>query len=159
MDTVYKSEQISILSDSLNISKTDVKAILDAYISRLTDKLEKGETVKFLNICYLVNVSKGRNGYHETLAYISNEIGTQVKIGKDVVYRVLSDFEDIIAQDVSRFYTYTIRGIIGISRCEYKKGVFKLRVKKSSVYNSVGIRVVTLNSFRRKVEYYDRKDS
>ena len=50
MDTVYKSEQISILSDSLNISKTDVKAILDADISRLTDKLEgwNGKVFKYM---------------------------------------------------------------------------------------------------------------
>lgn len=160
MDTVYKSEQIEILSKNLGITKVMVRSILEAYINRVISALERGETTKFLNICYLVNdEDEGKTKYHETLAYISSEIGNQLRVGKVTVYRMLSDFEDLIAKDVCHFYTYTITGVISISRIEDYHGRYKVRIKKSSNLSCRGIRVVSMNSFKRKVEYYDGKNA
>lgn len=159
MDTVFKSEQVYLLSKGLGVTKKDVKLVLDTYVNRLIKKIEDGETVKFLNICYLVNEEKGKSDYQETLAYVSNEIGEETKLGKELVFRILSDFERAIVRDVRNFYTYTIRGLLNISCCEYKEGVYKVRVRKATKYDCRGIRVVTINSFKRKVELDDRKDT
>lgn len=159
MDTVYKSEQVYLLSKGIGVSKKDVKTVLDTYVNRLIKKLENGETIKFLNICYLVNEGQGKESYQETLAYVSNEIGKETKLGKELVFRILSDFERAIVRDVRNFYTYTVRGLVNISCCEYREGVYKVRVRKSTKYDCSGIRVVTINSFKRKVELNDRKDT
>lgn len=159
MDTVFKSEQVYLLSKGLGVTKKDVKLVLDTYVNRLVKNLENGETVKFLNICYLVNEEKGISNYQETLAYVSNEIGKETRLGKELVFRILSDFEGVIVRDVRNFYTYTIRGLLNISCCEYTEGVYKVRIRKATKYDCRGIRVVTINSFKRKVESNDRKDT
>lgn len=151
METVYKTEQVAMLSKRLNIDKIVVKRVLDAYYSRLLNRLNSGESIKFLNICYLVN-EEDKGGYHETLAYISNDIGTSLKVGKEVVFRVLSELNDCITDDVKNFYSYTIKGLLHISCCEYKTGLYKVRVRKSATLDKRGIRVVTSNSFKRKIE-------
>ena len=132
MDTVFKTDQINILSSRLGVNKSDVRLVLDNYISRLVSKLENGETIKFLNICYLVNEEQGKNKYHETLAYISNEIGNSTKLGKELVFRILSEFSELIADDVKKFYSYTVWGLLNISCCEYTPGQYKVRIRKAS---------------------------
>ena len=159
METVFKSEQVYLLSKGIGVTQKDVKTILDSYIGRLTKNLDSGKSVKFLNICYLINENDKDISYRETLAYISNEIGKETKLGKELVFRVLSDFEKVIVRDVKNFYTYTIRGLVNISCSEYKTGIYKSRVRKATKYDNMGIRVTTINSFKRKVEWNDRKDT
>jgi len=151
METVYKSEQVYLISEKLGLSQKDVKRILDNYVGRVISKINKGESVKFLNICYFV-FDESRVRYHETLAYISSEIGSELKIGKEVVYRVLSEFDNFVATDLKKFYSYTVRGLFSIGLEEYKKGIYKVRVRKSSSLRDIGVRIVTINSFKRKVE-------
>lgn len=157
MNKVFKSEQIYAISKELGVSQVDVKKVLDSYTNRLSDKVKNGETIKFLNICYLVN-SSNKNYYNETLAYVSNEIGRETKLGKELVFRVLKTYEDTIIQDLKRFYSHGIRGLVKFKRIEYGEGVYKVRVNKGSNLDS-DVRVVTINSFRRKVEGNDRKNT
>lgn len=150
MYTVYKQEQVFELSRKIGIAQTDVKKVLDCYISRIRNKLLQGETIKFLNICYL-SYDNG-NTYKETISYISTEIGLELGISRELIYRVLVEFEEIILDDLKRFYTYTIYGLVKISIEEYKKGIFKLRLRKSSSLANMDIRVIAVSSFKRKVE-------
>lgn len=158
MNKVFKSDQIYSLSKALSISQADTKRVLDCYIDRVKTKVDNGETVKFLNICYLVNKENDKY-YHETLAYISTEIGYETKLGKELVFRILSTYEDMIAQDLRKFYSYVVRGVVRISLTEYEKGVYKVRINKATNLLNTSVRVVTLNSFKRKVESDDRKDT
>lgn len=157
MNRVYKTDLIYSLSKAVRVPQTDVKRVVDIYTERLKRKLNNGETIKFLNICYLVN-SDNSQYYHETLAYISTEIGNESKLGKELVFRILTTYENMIAQDLRKFYTYGVRGLVKFRYTEYRKGVCKVRVNKGSNLDS-NIRVVTLNSFKRKVEVDDRKNS
>lgn len=157
MNRVYKTDQIYFLSKAVGVSQADVKRVLDCYTDRLKEKLSNGETIKFLNICYLVN-SENKQYYHETLAYISTEIGNETKLGKELVLRILTTYEDTIARDLRKFYTYGVRGLVKFRYTEYRNGICRLRVNKGSNLDS-NIRVITLNSFRRKVELDDRENS
>lgn len=157
MNKVSKSDLIYSLSKVVGVPQSDVKRVVDAYVSRLKDRLENGETVKFLNICYLVN-NENKDYYHETLAYISTEIGNDTKLGRELVFRILSSYEDMIVHDLRKFYSYGVRGLVKFRYTEYSQGVFKVRVNKGSNLDS-NIRVVTLNSFRRKVEVDDWKNT
>lgn len=152
MDTVFKAEQVYIISDRLGIAQKDVKLVIDSYVNRILSKVRDGETVKFLNICYLVPEGGKRNSYLETLSYISNDISKEVRLGKDVVYRVLSELSNFISTDLKKFYSYTIRGVVNISLEEYKKDVYKVRVRKSKNLRDMGVNIITINSFKRKVE-------
>lgn len=141
MDTIFKSDQIYILSDRLGLSQKSVKSVLDNYINRLIEKAKSGKPVKFLNICYIINSDSKLFNYNETLAYISSEISKDVKLGKDVVFRILSEFSVFIADDLKKFYSYTIRGLVSISLEEYKTGVYKVRIRTSKSLREVGARL------------------
>lgn len=152
MYTVFKNEQIYILSEKLGISQKTVKSVLDNYINRLISKLNVGESVRFLNICYLITSGNKNINYRETLSYVSNEIGKEEGVGKDTVFRVLSELGNLIASDVKNFYSYTIRGLVNVSVEEYKAGVFKVRLRSSKTLRDKGVRVVSIDSFKRKIE-------
>lgn len=157
MNKVYKSDQIYALSRAVGVPQSDVKRVIDIYIGRLRNKLDSGETIKFLNICYLVN-NENKEYFHETLAYISTEIGNETKLGRELVLRILKTYEDTIVQDLRKFYSYGVRGLVKFRCVEYRRGVYKVRVNKGSNLDS-NIRVVTLNSFKRKVEIDDWKNT
>ena len=157
MNRVYKSDQVYALSKSTGVTQSDVKRVIDIYTNRLKEKLSNGESIKFLNICYLIN-SDNKKYYQETLAYISTEIGRETKLGKEMVFRILKTYEDTIAQDLKKFYTYGVRGLVKFRCIEYTEGVYKVRVNKGTNLDS-NIRVVTLNSFKRKVERNDWKNT
>ena len=82
----------------------------------------------------------------------------ETKLGKELVFRILSTYEDMIVQDLRKFYSYGVRGLVKFKYTEYRRGICKVRVNKGSNLDS-DIRVVTLNSFKRKVELDDRKDT
>lgn len=151
MNNVYKQDQIYSISKATGLTKTDVKKVLDFYISRVRNKALDGETVKFLNICYLSSGNSRK--YHETKSYISTEIGEQLKLSRELVYRVLSEYESIIIDDLlKKSYSYTIHGLLNISIVEYSKNNYKVRIRKSESLANCNIRVLTLNFFKRKVE-------
>lgn len=154
-NTVYKSDQIYSLSKKLGLTNTEVKKVLDLYFESLLRDLNSGNTVKFLNVCYLV-CGKDKGSYHETLAYKCTEISKELKMGKNIVYGILSTFEDLLVLDLRRFYSYSIRGLVHISLEEYREGIYKVRIRKSSSMFNEDIRVVSINSFKRKVEGFDR---
>ena len=152
INTVYKLEQISTLARGLNISQASVKTVVDLYLDRLRTKLLNGESVKFLNVCYIVVGGNKSSCYYETLAYISTEISKETNLGKDVVLRILKNFEELIITDVKRFYTYVVRGLVSIKCEEYHNDVFKVRLNKSDCFSNMDIRVMAVPSFKRKVE-------
>lgn len=154
MLTVYRDEQVDVIRSKLRLPKSQVEKVLVGYVAYLKREIEKGRTVKFLNICYL-RVGDGTDKSKETLAYISNELARELSYGKESVYAILNSFEETIISDVSRFYTYTIRGLVKITLSDYMN-TLKVRVKKSTVYNNERVRVITIGSFKRKVEGYDR---
>ena len=151
MEVVFKNSQISQISEHLGITKVSVNNILTEYIKRLREKLESGETVKFLNVCYL-RVGDSCSVAKETLAYISAEIGEVVGQSSTVVYRVLTTYEDLLIRDLRKLNTYSIRGVVRIKLEKNYKGEYKVRTKKSTAYNGFDVYVTTLPSFKRRVE-------
>ena len=153
-EVVYKDVQMDQLSKKLGIPKTTVTSVWNEYTQRLSDKIEAGESIKFLNICYLrVNsreLKKGE-GYHETLAYISHEIADKLGYSQVVVFRILTSFEEYLILDLQKSYSYSIRGICRI-RLERYGGGYKVRIKKSTKYNAEDVYVSTIGTFKRKVE-------
>ena len=158
MEKVNKVDLIYSLSRVIGVHQTDVRRVIDAYVDRLKKRLYNGESIKVLNICYLINKDSTKKYYHETLAYISSDIGEETKLGKELVFRILTSYEEMIIRDLRKFYSYGIRGLVKFRNTEYTRGVYKVRVNKSSMLDS-NIRVVTLNSFRRKVELDDWKNT
>lgn len=149
-EVVFKDAQMSQLSKRLGIPKSTATKIWDEYINRLSKQIEEGKTVKFLNVCYLV-VNNKCEGYRETLAYISHEIADKLGYTQVLVYRVLTSFEEYLILDLQKLYCYSIRGICRI-RLERYGGDYKVRIKKSTKYNSMDIYVSTISTFKRKVE-------
>lgn len=151
METVFKDTQITQISKHLNIPKTVVYSVLTTYINYLKEKIDNGESIKFLNVCYLRVNGKEENTF-ETLAYISNKIGIIVGQQQPVVYRILSTFEEFLIKDLRKLNSYSIRGLIRIRLEKNYLGEWKVRTKKSTVYNGLDIYVTTLPSFKRKAE-------
>lgn len=149
-EVVFKDAQMSQLSKRLGIPKSTATKIWDEYINRLSKQIEEGKTIKFLNVCYLV-VNNKCEGYRETLAYISHEIADKLGYTQVLVYRVLTSFEEYLILDLQKLYCYSIRGICRI-RLERYGGDYKVRIKKSTKYNSMNIYVSTISTFKRKVE-------
>ena len=147
LDILYREEQIYKISKRLNINKVDVNLIIKNYSSYLQEKLNVGETIKILNICYIKNVQEESDFKLETLGYIATEIADNTNMGRETVLRVLSTLEECIIQDIKNGKGYSLRGLVRI-RCTDGK----VRIKKSTKYNGKPVYVVTLNSFRRKVE-------
>lgn len=150
-EIIYRDVQVSQLARRLGLSKVCISNILDSYIGYLKDRISCGETVKFLNVCYLKVEGKDIEN-KETLAYISHEIADELRLGQSVVYRVLTSFEEYMISDLQKFYSYSIRGLVRIRLKKNYNGEFKVRVKKSTVYNGCDVYVSTLNSFKRRVE-------
>lgn len=154
MDILYREGQTELISEKLNIAKSDVDLILKNYSAYLREKINSGETVKILNICYLKNTEESKEVKRETLGYIASELSKQTKIGSVTVLRVLNTLEECIIRDLNEGKGYSIRGLIRI-RCIDVGGTKKVRIKKSTKDNGKPIYVVTLNSFKRKVGYYN----
>lgn len=151
MDIIYTKEQISNIAKELGISKNDVNTVLGCYSSYLQNKIDMGNTIKILNICYLKNNKENldiSNAYRETLAYIATELSKMIDIGSVTILRVLNTLEDFIVADIKDGKGYSLRGLVRI-RCN-KDG--KVRIKKSTKWNGEPVSVVTLHSFKRRVE-------
>lgn len=151
MDIIYTKEQIASIANELGISKSDVNNILGSYSGYLQTKILEGKTVKILNICYLKNNNENldiSNAYRETLAYIATELSEMIGLGSVTIQRVLSTLEDFIVADIKNGKGYSLRGLVRI-RCN-KDG--KVRIKKSTKWNGEPVSVVTLHSFKRRVE-------
>ena len=149
MELVTKSLQIDDIAKKLNIYKTDVEIIISNYISYLQRKVNVGESVKILNICYLNNqgeatkVSRNR----ETLGYIATELADMLNLGSSTVLRVLNALEDSIIDYILDNKSYTLRGLVRIRISE--NGTVSIR--KSTRYSGNLMRVTILGSFKRKV--------
>lgn len=150
-EVIYRDDQVNQLSSNLNLPKTTITGILKEYSCYIKERLTAGYTVKFLNVCY-IRVNGESEKEHETLAYVATEIGRRVSVSGDVVYRVLSSFEDYMIRDLRKFYGYCIKGIIRIRLEQTSEGVYRVRTKKSTRYNGLPITVTTLGSFKRKAE-------
>lgn len=153
MECIFKDTQVTQISNHLGITKKVVNDILTYYVGYLKSKLESGETVKFLNVCYLKVGGKDIE-VHETLAYISNIIGKELDVTQSVVYRVLTSFEDFLIKDLQNLNSYSIRGLIRIKLEKNYKGEWKVRTKKSTAYNNWDIYITTLPSFKRRAEAF-----
>lgn len=151
METVYKDTQISQVSNHLNIPKTTVYEIFTTYVDYLKEKIDNGETVKFLDVCYL-RVNGKDEQVHETLAYISHELADKLKLSQVVVYRVLTTYSEFLIRDLKKLNSYSIRGLIRIKLERNYKGEYKVRTRKSTIYNGKDVYVTTTNFFKRKVE-------
>lgn len=153
METIFKDIQVAQISQHLGITKKVVNDVLTGYVLYLREKLEKGETVKFLNVCYLKYGGKGLET-HETLAYIASNLAKEMELSSSVVVRVLTTFEDFMIKDLQNLNAYTIRGLIRIKLEKGYNGEWRVRTKKSTAYNNWDIYVTTLPSFKRKVEVF-----
>ena len=152
---IFKDEQIANVARKLNLQKKIVKDVLEEYIGRLLNGICAGKTVKVFNICYL-RVNKDLSTREtETLAYTATEVGKVVGVPSNTAYRCISSFTDQIVTDLQRDRRVSIRGLIRVQLNEDGK----LRVKKSTSYNGNDVYVITLGSFKRKVETYARKNS
>jgi nucleoid DNA-binding protein len=147
---LFKEEQIDVVSRKLNVSRTMVKSVLDSYIDYLYKDLVSGKTVKVFNICYLVVKSESRTVDRKTLAYISTEIGKALSLGGVTVLRILNSFEEEIAKGLRNGERYTISGLVRIQTIE-EDGTTKLRIRKTTCYNSAPVYVSAVGGFKRKV--------
>lgn len=151
MENIFKDTQVSLISNHLGIYKTTVESIISEYVSYLRGKIDNGESVKVLNICFL-RVNNNTTPIKETLAYISYEIAERLNLTQNVVYRVLSTWEEFIIRDLQKFNSCSIRGLIRVRLEKDYKGDFVVRTKKSTVYNGKDVYVTTLPGFKRKAE-------
>lgn len=150
--SVYKTEQVEILSERLGVPKTQIKEILTAYVDYLRSELDMGMTVKFLNVCYLVNREyEDTPILQETNAYIATEIAEQLKCSAVLVQRVFQEFEEVLMDDLKKDKKYTIRGLFTIKLEKDIKGNYKVRTKKSTAYAGENIYVTSTLYFKRKV--------
>ena len=154
-EVVFQGTFLNQIANRLTIPKSTVKRIWDKYTDYLIKKIESGESVKFLNICYLrvntKNLSKKKRIF-ETLAYIAHEVSNAIGESQILVYRVLTSFEEYLISDLQNFYSYSIRGIVRI-RLERYNGYYRVRTKKSTRYNGKDVYVTTIGTFKRKVEF------
>lgn len=153
---MYKRDQIVLVSKRLNIFEVRVREVLDSYEKYILNKLNNGESAKFLNVCWLKN-SDSTNDSFETMAYIATEIATELSLSKELVLRILQTYEELIQDEVRKFYVFVIRGVCKIYLSEYSEGEYKLRVSKSQALGS-NISARAVGSFKRKVEFYDREN-
>lgn len=151
-DTVYKEEQITRLANDLSLPVVKVVDIWDAYVDNLLYHIYSGSTVKFLGVCYL-RVNNETYDVQYTLAYMANEIANKLAMSSEIVYRVLTSWQDIILSDLKKDRAYSIRRIATMSIEDNR-----LRLRKSTVYTGSGldVRVMACPSFKRKVEGYAR---
>lgn len=151
METLFKDAQVDAISNRLGLTKVAVSSILTEYFSYLKGKIQVGESVKFLNVCYLI-VDEREIGEQETLAYVCNEIGKKAGQSQVVTERVLTSFEDVLIRELRHLNNVTVCGLVRFRLEKNYKGEYKVRSKKSTAYNNLPIRVSTLPSFKRKVE-------
>lgn len=150
-ETIYRDVQVAQIATSLKLNKNIVESIIVGYVSYLKKHLEEGETVKFLNVCYL-RVNGQDESSHKTLAYICTELSKDFGVSSNVIYRVLTSFEEYLISDLQNMYTYCIRGLINIRLEKNTKGEYRVRTKKSTIYNGLPVYVTTIGSFKRRVE-------
>jgi hypothetical protein len=145
IETVYKLDQVYRISKDLKVTQRDVKAILDTYFNLLRYQLENGKSVKVLSICHLISEFDNDESFN-TLAFISTEIASVLKLGKHTVFGVLNYLNELIIDDLRKSKAYVLYGLIRVE-LTYES----VTVLKSKVYQNMGIRVYTSNSFKRKV--------
>ena len=149
MEISFKRDQIEEISFKVGIPKTVVYLVISRYVDYLKGRLEDGNTVKFLNICYL-KVSGREEELHETLAYIANELGKDVGQSQNMVFRILLEMEEMVVKNLSELNAFTVRGLVRV-KVENTFDGYRVRVKKSTVYNGHDVYITTLPSFKRKV--------
>lgn len=149
-----KRESIGGIASSLNLQNYIVEDVINKYIVYLQNALSEGKTIKFLNICYLRCGSE--SFLNETLAYVAAEISPWCGVSPNVTLRVLFAYEEFIIEQLKESREFTIRGIVRISLEDFnskKHGIVKrLRLRKSTVFNSEDVRVSAVSSFKRKLE-------
>lgn len=151
METIFRDGQVTQIANYLGLSKRTVCSVITKYVEHLKEKLESGETVKFLNVCYLCYEGKDMQ-VCETLAYVANNLGKELGLSQTVVYRVLTGFEEFLIKDLQKLNSYTIRGLVRIRLEKYVDGGYRVRTKKSTAYNNWDIYVTALPSFKRRAE-------
>lgn len=156
---LYNGNQIDNIAESLRLNKRVVNLVLFNYRTYLEEKINSGETVKVLNICYIRNYENTKDYEHETLAYIASNIARGTDMGSVTVLRILTTLEEMIVRDIAHGERYALKGLIRIRTVVTEDGV-RVRVAKSSKYNNKPVKVVVLGSFKRKVEEMNaRKDA
>lgn len=151
-EVFFRKEQVEEISSKLNITKLSVEEIVFAYEDYLIKRLQLGESVKFLNICFLKRAKA--DSTIETLAYTSTEISKEFngRYSSEMILRVLTTFQEVIESNLKKFNGFSIKGLVRIRLVEYGNG-YKVRIKKSTTLNGEDVRVQTIGSFRRKVEF------
>lgn len=151
-EVFFRKEQVEEISSKLNITKLSVEEIVFAYEDYLIKRIQLGESVKFLNICFLKRTKA--DSTIETLAYTSTEISKEFngRYSSEMILRVLTTFQEVIESNLKKFNGFSIKGLVRIRLVEYGNG-YKVRIKKSTTLNGEDVRVQTIGSFRRKVEF------
>lgn len=151
-EVFFRKEQVEEISSKLNITKLSVEEIVFAYEDYLIKRLQLGKSVKFLNICFLKRTNA--DSTIETLAYTSTEISKEFngRYSSEMILRVLTTFQEVIESNLKKFNGFSIKGLVRIRLVEYGNG-YKVRIKKSTTLTGEDVRVQTIGSFRRKVEF------
>ena len=123
-EVFFRKEQVEEISSKLNITKLSVEEIVFAYEDYLIKRLQLGKSVKFLNGRY----------------------------SSEMILRVLTTFQEVIESNLKKFNGFSIKGLVRIRLVEYGNS-YKVRIKKSTTLNGEDVRVQTIGSFRRKVEF------
>ena len=149
---LHRDSQVDQIASRLNLTKSTVSSILTGYVNYLRSRLDEGNTIKFLNVCYIVVDGKSEE-LRETLAYTASKVADTVGVDRVVAYRVLSAFEEYLVKDLRNFYGYNVRGLFSAKLQNFGKGYgYRLRLMKSSAYVGSNVHITALNSFKRKVE-------
>lgn len=152
MDILFREEQVEKIAVKLNISKQNVNLILYNYSTYLQNKLRSGNTIKVLNICYVGNPNEPKDANRETLGFIATELSMLSNMGSTTILRVLLTLEELIIKDIKSGIGYCIRGLIRIRCIRDDNGEYHVRIRKSTNFNGMPVRIITLNSFRRRVD-------
>ena len=150
MEVVFKQEQFKLVSKKVNLPFTKVSEVLNSYIQYLKDEITNGNTVRFLNICYIKVDGNGCKNL-KTRAFIATELSKEVDVSSSVIMGILDRYEELIEKDVTSFFPYTIKGLLRIKIDDSPKGN-KLHIYKTSEYNNLPIRIYTIRQFKYRCE-------
>lgn len=151
METISKVDDILYISNKMNIPRNRVKAIIDAYIDYIRDKILAGESIGFLRICDFK--VKDYDGSRETLGYVCHEVGNRLGISGDLVKSVLLYYESVIIMDLKKYRGHTITGLLKLKMNDtYNDRIVLDASRSSSIGGGSSLYLSVRKSFKRKVE-------
>lgn len=148
METIRRTEAVSLLSEKLNLPEKVIRKTLQEYTSYIKEHLDKGVSIGILRMCFIQ--IKGYDGPIDTFAYICTEVSKRVEIAPEVVRGVLLFYENLIISDLKKSYVHNLYGLITIKMSRNTNGVLTPKITHS-ILSDYMYRVQITRSFKRKV--------